>query len=83
MRVKGGNITERMEINARLFMTANSLIYLGNDSGAIRRLSFVEYSSKFVPEGEPIDPDQFIFPRDEAFSPKGIEKWTNVERSVA
>lgn len=82
MRKKGTNVKETLLLSTKVFTTTNNFIYFGEDTGTLRRIYYLNYSSKFI---KPIDgeaqPEQRIFHRDDTLSPQAIRDWNDEFKS--
>jgi len=66
---------ERFRITGKIFLACNQLPPIHSmDGGTWRRVRVIPFKSKFVPKGDPIDPDNFVFPRDDMMEEK-LKQW--------
>ncbi len=66
---------ERFRITGKIFLACNQLPPIHSmDGGTWRRVRVIPFKSKFVPKGDPIDPNNFIFPRDDMMEEK-LKHW--------
>ena len=66
---------EKFKITGKIFMACNRMPPIHSmDGGTWRRIRVIPFNSRFVPRGEPIDPENHVYPRDDMMDEK-IKRW--------
>lgn len=66
---------EYFEIMGKIFLSSNRLPPIHSmDGGTWRRLRVIPFNSRFVAKGDPLDPENHVYPRDPMMDEK-IKRW--------